>query len=327
MSHRLSFVSATLLPLSLLACGGGGGSGEPVPSGPHNHYVANKAFVPTTNMQAQDFGLDLGSSKTNKPDGTKDNQLGMVLSTLSTMGFDIQTTIDTAVAKGSIILLADVQTPDFMNTTGAGLQIFLGANPQPMPCTDMNDTVCGHHLDGHGMFSIATNSPQNAALAGKIAGGTFDGGPGDVTLQIALGGTMAITLNLAEARAELTGISATGIMSAILAGEVSQDEINNQVIPAVQTQLGPIIMRDCNMLNMPPGCGCAAGSTGKTILGLFDTNMDCMVSVQEIQMNSLIKSLLAPDVCSMPTCDKADSLSLGIKITAVPATFTVAGEM
>ena len=61
------------------------------------------------------------------------------------------------------------------------------------------------------------------------------------------------------------------------------------------------------------------GSTGKTLLGLFDTNMDCTVTVEEISTNSLIVSLLAPDV----TIDGKMALSLGIKASATKGTFTL----
>ena len=57
----------------------------------------------------------------------------MVLGTLAGMGFDIQGTIDTAVAEGSIILLVDFQTKDFTNTTAAGIQVFLGDEPDAAP--------------------------------------------------------------------------------------------------------------------------------------------------------------------------------------------------
>jgi hypothetical protein len=109
----------------------------------------------------------------------------------------------------------------------------------------------------------------------------------------------------------------------IFGGAVTKEDIDNKVIPAIQTQLVPIIMRDCTMPTMPPGCGCAADSTGKTILGLFDTNpKDCAVSVDEIKTNSLIVSLLSPDV----TINGKMALSLGIKATAVKATYTAPGQ-
>lgn len=45
---------------------------------------------------------------------------------------------------------------------------------------------------------------------------------------------------------------------------------------------------------------------------------DCAVSVAEIEENSLIQSLLAPDVM----VEGQQALSLGIKVEAAPATFT-----
>ncbi len=55
--------AAAVLPMSLVACGGDDG-GEIVPMGEHYHYVVNQAFVPTTNTQARDYGLDLNGDGT-----------------------------------------------------------------------------------------------------------------------------------------------------------------------------------------------------------------------------------------------------------------------
>ncbi|HEY5923638.1 MAG TPA: hypothetical protein VIV11_18280 [Kofleriaceae bacterium] len=324
MAFRPFMLAAALIPTSLVACGGDDG-GNVVPEGMHYHYVANTVLVPTSNTQAREYGLDLNG------DGTVDNQLGMVLSTLAGMGFDIQATIDTSVAEGDIILLADFQTKDFTNTTAAGVQVFLGENPTPAACmtgemyNEMTKTGCKHHLDGTASFSISAGSPTNVALGGKIVNGTFTGGPGDLSLQIALGGTDPIKLDLIGARAKGAMISDTAIGSMTFAGAVTKEDIDTKVIPAIQAQLGPLIMRDCpgtDPMANPP-CGCAADSTGKTILGLFDTTpKDCMVTVDEIKNNSLIVSLLAPDV----EINGKMALSLGIKATAVKATYEVAGQ-
>ncbi|HEY1105322.1 MAG TPA: hypothetical protein VGE78_04165 [Agromyces sp.] len=317
MAFRSTLLAAACLLPSIAACGGDDGEGNVTPEGEHTHYVANKVFVPTTNQEAKSYGLDLNK------DGTVDNQLGQVLSTLGSMGFDLQGTIDTAVAEGSIILLADFQTKDFMNTAAAGIQVYLGDNPMPAACSSDTDTTCGHHLDGNGSFTVAANSPTNAALGGKIITGTFTGGPGNLSLQIALGGTEPIRLDLIGARAKGSGITATEIGSMIFAGAITKEDIDTKVIPAIAQQLGPTIMRDCPTPTAAD-CGCGTGSsTGKTILGLFDTNpKDCTVSVDEIKTNSLIVSLLSPDV----TVDGKMALSLGVKATAVKATYTVAGQ-
>jgi len=327
MASIRPFLFAAALPLTLVACGGDGGTGPVTPEGEHYQQVAKKAYVPKSNTEARDFSIDLGSPDGTR-DGVKDNQLGMVLSTLASpqFGFDVQGTIDEAVATGSIILLVDFQTSSFESTKAAGLKVMLGddATATPAPCNvdEMWDettmTGCGHHLTGSGNFTLAAGQPDNDAVTGAIAGGKFTGGPGELTLQIALGTTEALTLNLIGARAEATGISATGITSLILAGALTEEGLNTKVMPAIQQQITPLIAEDCTMLSSPPGCGCASGSTGETILQLFDADpKDCAVSVDEIKGNTLIQSLLAPDV----KIDGVNALSLGIKVETTTATF------
>ncbi len=325
MASTRLFLILAALSLGIAACSGGGGE-VIVPEGEHYTYVSKKAYAPTDNNQAKEYGLDLDN------DRLYDNQLGMVLGTLAGMGFDVQKTIDEATAEGSIILLIDFQTRDFTNTTAAGLEVKLGAMPSPAACNAMESYECtevepitcmgcGRHLT-NGTFQIAAGSPDNAAVAGKIINGTFNGGPGEISLQIALGGTEAIQLDLIGARAKATGISETGIEGVVMGGAITESDLNDQVIPAIQRQIPMLIAEDCTALNMPPACGCMSGSTGKTVLELFDggiqgTQKDCMVSVEEIKENSLIKSLLAPDV----KINGIDALSLGIKVEATKATF------
>ena len=321
-SMRPIFVALTLLPT--VACGGGddGDGGTIVPEGPHHAYVASTVSVPTNATEARNFGLDIGASKNDDPDGTVDNQLGMVLGTLANQGFKVQDAITTSVNDGSIILLVDFQSAAFDASNAAGLALKLGANPMPAPCTDPADpTTCGQHLKGTGTFTVDPSSPNNVAVAGKIVGGTFNGGPGTLSLQLSLGGA-ALTLDLHSARAKASGITDAGMTSLILAGALTKTDLDSKVLPAIQSQLPPLIERDCTVLDMPPDCGCAAGSTGKTILGLFDAEpKDCMVSLDEIKANTLIQSLLSPDVCTQASCDTPDALSLGIKATAVKGTF------
>jgi hypothetical protein len=321
-SIRPLFLFAAV-PLVLAACGDDGGT--IIPEGEHYQYVSKRAYIPTNNNLAREYGLDLDGNN------AIDNQLGKVLGTLSTsagMGFNLQRSIDEAVAEGSITLLLDFQTKDFQNTTAAGLKVLLGDNEMPAPCntneTHCNEadppvcTGCAHHLQGTGSFAIADGSPDNAAVAGKIINGTFNGGPGNISLQIALGGTGGIQLDLIGARAKASGITDTAIESVILAGALTQSDLNEKVIPAIATQLGPTIAEYCTMLSNPPTCGCEAASTGETILELFDTiTPDCSVTPDEISMNPLIQTVLEPDV----TINGTRALSLGIKVEAVHGTF------
>ena len=327
-TRLLCFAVACALPLSTVACGGSGedASATVDSKGTHYGYVVSKALVPTSNDQARMYGLDLGATKSNTPDGTIDNRLGEVLSTLAGMGFAIQSTIDLAINQGSIILLVDFQTTDLKNASGTGLSVKLGATPSPAPCTNPSDTTtCGQHLKGTGTFSVSASSPADALVVGKIVNGTFNGGPGDLSLQIALGTTQPLTLSLLQARAKATAILDTG-MTLIVGGALTQSDLMTQVLPAIQTQVASIITRDCGTATPANNCACTTGSsTGSTLLTLFDgdiagTQHDCTISVDEIAGNFLIKGLLAPDVCSTKTCTTPDALSLGIQVTAVKAT-------
>jgi len=302
LRHVLFSLASTV---SVIACGGGEDGAAP-PSGPHFGYVVDNVVVPEDKV----FDLD--------DDGVKDNQLGQVLNILTSQGFDIQGTLDEAVAQGTIVLLYDFQTPDFATAAGAGLNIKLGDNPIPAACTDINDLVCGNHLDGNATFEISASSPDNAGVDGQIAGGVFSGGPGEILLQIALAGSNPIDLNLIGARAKATGITDAAIGDVTLGGALTEDDLNTKVIPAIHAQLNPIIAEDCNPAGTPPACGCVADSTGETIISFFDDNpADCAIDVEEIKNNGFIQSVLSPDV----TINGVDALSLTVQTSAVKASF------
>ncbi len=322
---------AALIPMSLAACGS---SAETItPAGTHYKYVVNKALIPVTIAQANEYGLDLDGN------GKVDNALGNVISTLSTMGFDVQGTIDKSVLQGSLSLLVDMQTSDatFMSDPATGMSVFIGSNPTPAACTGTEVvtcttatasvpavcTGCGHQLTPTGgSFTAAANT--NEPLAGKIIGGTFNAGPGKLSIQIAIGGSDAITLNLIGARVKASAMTADNLGTAsassvsggvVFAGAVTQTDINGTIIPAIVAQLQPIIAAGCTDLNTPPDCGCTG--TAKTIISIFDTDHDCKVMVPEVLANGIVVSLLGPDV----VIDGEKALSVGIKVAAEKATF------
>jgi hypothetical protein len=323
--RSLVLLAACTVPLSLVACGSSDEGGTVIPEGTHYGFVVDKILLPANNVERREYALDLGAPKTSSPDGVVDNQLGLLLQTLGTMGFAVQPTVDAAVDQGNVLLLVDFQTKDFTSSSAAGLGVKLGdpATATPKPCAAGSTTDCRKHLAGTGTFTIAASSPSNPLLGGRIVGGTFNGGPGELTLQIALGSATApLTLSLLAARAKATGISETG-MDAVLGGAITQSELMTQVLPAVAAQIGPILVRDCTARNTPPNCGCTG--TGSNVITLFDgkdgSTPDCMVTVAEIAQAPTTKGLLASDVCSSTTCAAADALSIGIKVHAVKAMF------
>jgi hypothetical protein len=278
-----------------------------------HHYVMDKQIIPQTTTQARDVALDLDGN------ATLDNQLGQVTAAFSSMGFDVQTPADLAVDRGSTLVLVDLEANGFTNSE-ARFTLFGGANPQPPACTNGADTVCRHHLDGTGSFTVVATSTHDALLAGSLAQSVLVTGVnsvGHLQIQTNLVTTNPVTLNLVGARVKVSGPSATGITSGVIAGAVTATEIDGTLLPAWQQSFNAAMLKDCP--GGPPSCGCVTGSQGKDLQQLFDTNpRDCVISVVEIKNNALIQGLIAPDV----TIDGQQALSLAIGFTATKATFT-----
>jgi hypothetical protein len=329
MFYALSLAAS----LAMVACGGGGGSGDDdgdddvPPEGDHHTYVVDQVNIPITSESAEEFGFDLDSQcGAELGDEAVDNQLGAILSALSaTAGssLNLQDSIDKSVDSGQILLLADIQATSLDSASNAGLRLFQGSNPTPAACTDPEDPLtCGQHLQGTGSFTAAAQG-SDQYISGTISGGRFSGGPGEVTLQIAFGDT-PISLPLIEAHAEITGITdnnfgGTGVTR--VGGAVRNEIVQTQIIPAVHIAVAGIIAEDCAGATVPD-CTCTPDSTGETIMGIFDDDDDCAVTEEEIRNDSLIVTLLRPDVDT--DCDGSkDSLSVGVGATAIKGTFTV----
>jgi hypothetical protein len=268
-------------------------------------FVVSAVDVPTSASEASALGLDLDGGEPGGDPGV-DNQLGSVLAALTSFGFDPQVAVADAVAQGLTI--------ELLHFTAAGtLDTYIGANPVPPACNGPGDPVCGHHLDGTGTFDVV--AMPTGSMPQSATGTTVTGGPGTAVLPILVLGTDPLMLPLIGAR--FTGtVTATTVTTARLAGAIPQSAIDNELIPALQVQIAGIIAAGCTDLTNPPTCGCAG--TAQQIIDLFDDNQDCAVSVAELQSNSLIQALLAPDV----TIGGVDALSFGVGITGVTATFT-----
>jgi hypothetical protein len=334
-----TFVLATALSLPLVACGSSGDDdgdddddvgacyddpGACVdPTGSDTQYVADTITMPTSATQAQQLGIDLDGD----PQGRPDNALGQILSTLASQGdINLQESINEQVDDGGLILLFNLKATGLTTAVDAGGWIYLGDNPSPEPCTTADPPVCGQHLSGQGTFDVAASSPTDAVLHGDIIGSKLTGGPGKVTLELALGDIDPITVNMIGARMEVN-VATTALTSGKIGGAVTQAELDNNVLPAIVTVMDESISEDC--LGAAPTC-CTEGSTGETLIDLFDEDDDCAVSLEELRTNDLISSLLSPDVDLLdengdfnPRVDEVkDSLSLGIGFSAVGASFT-----
>lgn len=317
--------SSSLLCLALMtplvACGSDDGDGQV--EGEHYRYVVSSLSTSSTNK------LDLDGN------GRTENKLGELLGSLAPF-FAIQTTIDEALLKGTVLLLADLQTPSFSSAGNAGFSVYLGdaASVSPAPCTDVNVlTTCGQHLTGTGTFAVAATSPRDAQLTGPFAGGTMKAGPGRLSLQLALTGT-PVTVSLLGARAQIGEASADGIERGIVGGGISQAELDSVILPTVAAQMKTVIDRDCGPEServlsggvcgrMPAGGAfTACVGTGATLLGAatgFDAApRDCLITAADLKASALLGQALTPDI----TIDGQQAISAVIGFKTKKGAFT-----
>jgi len=328
------------MSLAIGACGGGGdddgdddgGSTVVDPAGTDTTWMVDTLLMPTSASEATQLGLNLDGDEL----GRKDNALGQIMAALAGAAgesFNINETIDESVRSGTLLLLVRMKATALTTATGVGMWVYLGENESPAACVDENDMVCGLHLDGAGSADIKASSPTDALVVGDNIAGRFEGGPGTLSLELALTDGAPISVELIGARAIATIASDGATLSnGIIAGAITDSDLQGEVLPAVHSALTDSIAEDCT--GTVPDC-CEDGSTGATIVGLFDNApADCAVSLEEVKESNLIKSLLTPDVDLLdaggnynPLSDgEKDSLSLGVGFTAISGTFTIPAQ-
>ena len=323
---RLSLGLIFVGSLSLAACGGGGEEEIIVETGTYNHFVTDTVTVPTTSAQAQQYGLDIDGD----PNHRVDNALGGILASLSALpggGFDIQMSVDEAINMGTLVILHSIRTDDATLTSDGSVSwnVYFG---EVMPVTDPPN------FNGTGNFAIQAGSPTNAMVTGKLIGGSFKGGPSNVSIQLTLVGSEPIRLNMIGARIE--GLVSAGpparCTEVKLGGAVTQDDLNTTLLPTIADLLTQQYSDvDCDL-------GLCAGTGTKptccTIDSQFDTTDDNTITVAELTAHPAVSAILTPDVDLLdadgnfnPNDDgEPDSLSLGLKFSCVSGNFTAATE-
>jgi hypothetical protein len=279
------------------------GSDAQVPETLHASWVASQI---TLNVDADKVGFDFTG------DGKVDNRLAQIYATVSGVAaIDVQSLSDTQVTHGNVILLAEANASSFTDGSAHG-RVLQGSMPMPAACTDGNDMVCGHHLDGQGSFVAVVPAPELSR--GKVKAAQLSFGPGD--------GSMPVFMSDAPVwvplhKAQLTGkITSEGLIDGVYGGAIASDDVNGIVLPALQVTVAAIIKRDC-----PTGASsCVANSTGAQYLQLLDTDKNGEVSLDELKSNSLIMGLLQPDV-DLDDDGTKDALSAAVGINGVHATF------
>jgi len=313
-------VLAGVFVLGSAACGSDNGgttvdarpADAPPVSGSYTHYATNAIAV----SPAASYALDINGT------GPK-NKIGGVLDfAKTTFGLDVGPIITESVQSGALVLLHSVRATSLSSAATATWQVYIGeafTNAQL-------DAGMGPDFSGSGTFVIDT-SAGTGLLTGSITGGHFTGGPGEVSVQLALvGGAPPITLNLKSARI-VGDVTADGCMNGIVGGGVLFSEIQGQIIPAVAGILdGAIKANGCTTLTNCPTTGAVAPCTDNqcSIAGAFDTNPK-NGSIVTAEVATVVGALLAPDL-DLDGNSVSEATSVGIGFTCVKANFTASNE-
>jgi hypothetical protein len=304
------YSSAIALLLSAACAGGpsgsgdpgGGGGEEPPDTGAYYRYAVDDLILPGDGVSADDVAFDVDGT------GGPDNALGGILSLLGTIDVSLQPHVDAAIQSGDLVSLHEIRADDLANDESVSWQVFLG-----MPMSE------SPKFDGTDAFTRDT-SVNTDPLIGKITSGIFQGGPGELAISLTFGDqSIDVTLRGAYVRADISEGSCDGK----LGGGLSVQELDSEVLPAVARFADGMVQQDCSGGS---ACTCAAGTIGKTVQEFFDSNGDCTVPADEIRANTLVKAAFKADVDLMGDDGELDSMSFGVGIHCVKASFNSPNE-
>jgi hypothetical protein len=257
-------------------------------------YVINDLLVPTTNDQARAYAIDVDR------DGEVENQFGSVLATLASQGLEFQSPMDVSIATGAVVMLLSVQTTSLQNARGVKVRLFRGV-PKASP-----------DLNGGGRFRVDKTAPKTE-LKARIKNRAIRTRAGNVSVSLPpfYPGLPDIRLDLVRGRIE-GSCKAKRCVKGKIGGALTSEDVDAHIIPALGAMARAYVAADCP--TTPPD-DCPPNSAGSTMLNLFDANDDKVITDQEVRENSLIQSLLAPDL-DLDRNGVRDALSVGFGFTA-----------
>jgi len=267
-------------------------------------YIA-LAIPPSTNSEVLAAAIDLNG------DGIADNQFAQVLIALGSLNLDFSA----PVTSGQVVYLMRVTSADatFQNDTAALGEWIVGQPTAPLP----------PDFSGGGSFQIAPGIAPGrfiaplAAAAFVSANPVTTVAPVEVPFELRLGENLIIPLT--GARLAFT-VTPGGLTNGQLNGSIREEDVQAIIIPGFAIYLNQVVA--------------AGGPDAMTVLAIFDTGCngvganDGMIAVCEVANNSLITSLLVPDVdiyapdgsyAPNPANTDPDSLSFDLRFTAANA--------
>lgn len=297
--------------------------------GPDYDFLISEMFLPTTSAEAAANGVDIDG------DGDIDNALGTIISLLSTyMEDDLNDSLNQEIAEGSLLLAMRIRenAPVDGDVAVQILQADLFA-PDATPVFEGDDDV-----------TIAADTPQDLFLCGQWDGGPdLETDPSFVTIAFPLPdvGLLEVTLSKAQIRTvtdpdnpsySTSAVDAAGMTDVMIGGGLSQDEIygtgglieflgdflQGMIDEGGSTADTIVDIFDGGCLANPdiPGCADVVAGEGEC----DDTADPPVITITELKCNTLLSSVLKPDV-DTDGDGVDDLLSLGLRVAAaVPVT-------
>lgn len=271
-----------------------------------DHYIIDTIDIPSTSSEAVELGLDLDGDD----QGRVDNAIGQILSVFSSQGggYDLDAEQKALIDSGDILHLLEVRATSLTTALRVGVTLMHGLDTDGDP---------SDNLDGSESFAIDAAKGQGT-MYGCVQTGQLDVRRGTVPIAITFPGLgEPFIVDAVAARIEAT-VNATS-MSGKLAGAVTEQDVDQKVLPVLAEGLNRVIARDCT--------DCVCDGFGEIVVDLFDDDDDCQVSDEELRNDSLIGALFAPDLDLFDSAGNyapnqdgvEDSLSIGVGFTAVGA--------
>ena len=205
---------------------------------------------------------------------------------------DLQPAVDEDIASGGSLMLTEVFANSLVNSV---------ARVKAHEGEDI-DANAANNFSGSEPLRIAPDSPSGT-LDGVISEGQLRA-QGDYLLPLNVEGKRHIlTMKLARIEAN---VSAAGITEGLVAGALPIEQVKTAVVPEIAGKLNDVYNDPATEPDMK-----------SKLDDIFDLNDDGKISVVEVENNSLIGLLIAPDVDINGNGVK-DGLSAGIGFTAVP---------
>jgi len=279
-------------------------------TGPITKFVVDQVTFPTA---AGQYAFDMTG------DGSADNQLGAVLRAFEQAGMDLQGLEDSAIASGDIVHLIALQADDTTLATDAVAGVTVNAGnaaagpPGAGPYTVNNSVPAATFVGSLATYGVASRNPATATTPVALA------------LELNLFGVLvALPMNGVRIAFTVVPGASPSLINGQINGSIRETDIQNLVEPSLQQGLNAIVTAD------------PTTPTAQTILSLFDTGgcgsaaVDSLIELCEVTTNSLISTLLAPDVeiyngsggyHPNPANTNPNALSFGFGFTAIKTTY------